>query len=50
MAKKKVTDYIVEWMQEYGKINSYELSRVEFIKEADAWYLRVYVEKLSEEG
>jgi ribosome maturation factor RimP len=37
-------------MQEYGKTNGYELARVEFLKEANAWYLRVFVEKLSEEG
>ena len=50
MAKKKITDYIDDWMQEYGKTNGYELARVEFLKEANAWYLRVFVEKLSEEG
>lgn len=50
MAKKKVTEYIDSWMQEYGKLNGYELSRVEFLKEADAWYLRVFVEKISNEG
>lgn len=50
MAKKKVTDYIAEWMIEYGKENGYELSRSEFIKEADSWYLRIFVDKLTQSG
>lgn len=50
MAKKKVADYIDEWMQDFGKENGFELSRVEFLKEADAWYLRVFVEKLDGEN
>lgn len=50
LAKKKVTDYISEWMMEYGAENGYELSHAEFIKEADAWYLRIFVDKLSGES
>lgn len=50
MAKKKVTDYVHEWMEDFGKTEGYELSRVEFLKESDVWYLRVFVEKISTEG
>ncbi|NCB41775.1 MAG: ribosome maturation factor RimP [Clostridia bacterium] len=50
MAKRKIAELIDEWMQGYGKTNGYELARVEFLKEADAWYLRVFVEKLAEDG
>jgi len=37
-------------MTEFGRENGYELSRVEFIKEADSWYLRIFVDKLAENG
>lgn len=50
MAKKKVTDYVYEWMQDFGQTEGYELSRVDFLKEADVWYLRVFVEKITSEG
>ena len=50
MARKKITDYVAAWMEEFAKDHPYELSRCEFIKEADTWYLRVYVDKLEEEG
>ena len=48
MAKKKITELISEWMEEYGHENGYELSRCEFVKEAGTWYLRVYVDKLED--
>ncbi len=41
----KVNDLIASWMEE---MDGYELSRSEFIKEAGTWYLRVYVDKISE--
>ena len=50
MAKKKITEYISEWMAAYGPENGYELSRCEFVKEAGTWYLRVYVDKLENGG
>ena len=50
MAKKKIGDYISEWMAEFGPENGYELSRCEFVKEAGTWYLRVYVDRLTEDG
>ena len=37
-------------MEEYGPRNGYELSRCEFVKEAGTWYLRVYVDKVEEDG
>ncbi len=46
MAKKKATDYISEWMAEFGPENGYELSRCEFVKEGGIWYLRVFVDRL----
>lgn len=46
MAKKKIADYLSEWMEEFGKENPYELSRSEFVKEGGTWYLRVYVDKI----
>ena len=48
MAKKKITELISVWMEEYGTANGYELSRCEFVKEAGTWYLRVYVDKLQD--
>jgi ribosome maturation factor RimP len=50
LGKKKVTDHIREWMDVFGKENGYELSRSEFVKESGAWYLRVYVDKLTADG
>ncbi len=50
VAKKKVADCIAEWMADYGTENGYELSRTEFVKEGDSWYLRVYVDKLEGGG
>lgn len=46
MAKKKIGEYISQWMEEFGPANGYELSRCEFVKEGADWYLRVYVDKL----
>ncbi len=50
MAKKKIQEYISEWMEPFGKEKGYELSRTEFVKEGQTWYLRVYVDKLTDEG
>ncbi len=46
MAKKKVEEFIAEWMEKFGPENGYELSRTEFVKEGSQWYLRVYADKL----
>ena len=50
MAKKKITELIAEWMEPFGRENGYELSRTEFVKEAGTWYLRVYADRLVENG
>jgi len=50
VASSNVTGFIEKWMLEFGAQNGYELSRTEFIKEGDAWYLRVFVDKLDENG
>lgn len=50
MAKKKIGDYIAEWMKDFGAENGYEVHRTEFQKDGEAWYLRVYVDKLTGEG
>lgn len=50
MAKKKIGEYVSDWMEEFGRENPYELSRCEFVKEGSDWYLRVYVDKLEGEG
>ncbi len=50
MAKKKITELIAEWMDEYGPAAGYELARCEFVKEGGAWYLRVYVDRLENGG
>lgn len=46
MSKKKIWEYIQEWMEPFGKENGYELSRTEFVKEGGTWYLRVFVDRL----
>ncbi len=48
MAKKKIAEYISEWMDAFGSENGYELQRTEFVKEGSDWYLRVYVDKLED--
>lgn len=39
----KINDLAAAWLRE---IEGYELSRSEFVKEGDSWYLRLYVDKL----
>ena len=50
MAKKKIAEYIEQWMAEFEHAPEYEIHRTEFVKEAGDWYLRVFVDKLEEEG
>ncbi|MBO4881053.1 MAG: ribosome maturation factor RimP [Firmicutes bacterium] len=45
MAGKKVEELIASWMENYENAADYELSRTEFVKEGQDWYLRVYVDK-----
>ena len=48
MAKNKISDLLNEWMDVFGQENGYELSRSEYVKEGQDWFLRVYVDKLEE--
>ncbi|QEK12235.1 ribosome maturation factor RimP [Crassaminicella thermophila] len=48
MAKKRVTDIVEEIVTPYVNDNQIELVDVEFIKEGQNWFLRVYIDK--EEG
>lgn len=50
MAGKKVEELIASWMESYERAQDYELSRTEFVKEGQDWYLRVYVDKVEGEG
>ena len=50
MAKKKIAEYIEQWMAEFEHSADYEIHRIEFVKEAGDWYLRVFVDKLEAEG
>ena len=50
MAGKKVEELIASWMESYERAADYELSRTEFVKEGQDWYLRVYVDKVEGEG
>ena len=50
MAGKKVEELIASWMENYENAADYELSRTEFVKEGQDWYLRVYVDKREGEG
>ena len=46
----RIEEYIAAWMEGYEKADSYELSRTEFVKEGQNWYLRVYVDKVENGG
>jgi len=46
MAKKRIQEYISEYMDQFGKDNGYELSRCEFVKEGPLWFLRVFVDRI----
>ena len=50
MAGKKIEELIASWMESYENAADYELSRTEFVKEGQDWYLRVYVDKVEGEG
>lgn len=49
MAKKKIKDIIEEISADFLQENSLELYNVEFLKEGRDWFLRVYIDKISEE-
>lgn len=50
MAVNKVEELIRDWMEQYEYAADYELSRTEFVKEGQDWYLRVYVDKVEDGG
>lgn len=45
MAKKRVTDIVEELIIPYANDNQIELVDVEFVKEGQNWFLRVYIDK-----
>ena len=48
MAKKKIKETIVEITEEFLTNEGLELYNVEFVKEGKDWFLRVYIDKLSD--
>lgn len=49
MLKKKITEIVEELLAPFFKEEGYELYRLEYVKEAKEWYLRVYIERAPEE-
>lgn len=49
MAKKKIGEIVEELLQDFLKENNYELYNTEFVKEGRDWFLRVYIDKVTEE-
>ncbi|QXM06108.1 ribosome maturation factor RimP [Crassaminicella indica] len=45
MAKKRVTDIVEELVVAFVEENELELVDVEFVKEGQNWFLRVYIDK-----
>ena len=44
MLKKKTTEIVAELLAPFLKEEGYELYRLEYVKEAKDWYLRVFIE------
>lgn len=49
MAKKKIGEIVEEMLCDFLAENSYELYNIEFVKEGRDWFLRVYVDKITNE-
>ena len=49
MAKKKINETIAEIAEAFLKNEGLELYNVEFVKEGKDWFLRVYIDKLSDD-
>jgi len=49
LLKKKITEIVEELLAPFFKEEGYELYRLEYVKEAKEWYLRVYIERAPEE-
>ena len=45
MAKKKITSIVEEELNPFLAENGYELYNVEFVKEGQDWFLRIYIDK-----
>lgn len=50
MAKKKITDIVETLLDQFLSDEGYELYNSEFIKEGRDWFLRVYIDKASQDG
>ena len=48
MAKKKITEAVGEMLAGFLSEEGYELYNCEFVKEGRAWFLRVYVDRVSQ--
>ena len=49
MAKKKIGEIVEEMLCDFLAENSYELYNTEFVKEGRDWFLRVYVDLITDE-
>lgn len=49
MAKETIKEIVARELESFFEENGYELHKVEFVKEAKDWFLRVYVDKLAGE-
>ncbi|MGN0733980.1 MAG: ribosome maturation factor RimP [Emergencia sp.] len=49
MAKKRINETIAEIAEEFLTNEGLELYNVEFVKEGKDWFLRVYIDKLSDD-
>ena len=49
MAKKKITELVDELLADFLKECGMELYHSEFVKEGKDWFLRVYIDRRSEE-
>lgn len=49
MAKKKITDIVEELLSDFLEREGYELYNIEFLKEGKDWFLRIYIDKNTEE-
>ena len=48
MAKKKITEAVGEMLAGFLSEEGYELYNCEFVKEGRDWFLRVYVDRVSQ--
>ncbi len=50
MLKKKITEIVTELLAPFLEQEGYELYRLEYVKEAKDWFLRVYIETSPKEA